>query len=161
MRKVRFVGLLFTFLLLVGCSFWSDPVQDDLLNYINNELDALVELEEEAVSEYESVVGDNYIDDWTTYFHIEEVVIPKYRHFVDKLESIRPATKEVREVHEIYIEAVNKQQNAMVKILAGIEAQNLELIFDANELLDEGRAGIRKFINEIEELADNHNVVLD
>ncbi|QTC40333.1 hypothetical protein I7V34_14185 [Bacillus sp. V3] len=154
--KVLILGMMML-LLLSGCS---DPVQDDLLNYINEDLKDLTILEEEALAEYESVTGDNYEDDYTTYVHIKDVVMPAYKDFLDQLEEVKPATSEVQEIHELYIEAVNLQNNAFIKILAALEQQDYEMVADANEMLADGRAGIRKYTNELEKLADEHNVEL-
>lgn len=150
--------LLICVVLLVLLSGCSDPVQDDLLNYINEDMKPLAVLEEDTIAEYDSVTGDNYVDDLTTYFHIEEVVVPMYRDFIEQLEAVNPKTSEVQELHESYIEAVNIQNNAMLKILAAIDQQDYDMIADANEMLAEGRAGIRSFTNELEELAEEHNV---
>jgi len=146
------------FVLLAMLSGCSDPVQDDLLNYINEEMKPLAVLEEEAIAEYDSVTGDNYVDDMTTYIHIEEVVVPMYRDFIEQLEAVNPETSEVQELHESYIEAVNIQNNAMLKLLAAIEQQDYDMVADANKMLAEGRAGIRSFTNELEKLAEEHNV---
>jgi Tfp pilus assembly protein PilP len=61
-RKVFFLGAVIL-LLLSGCG---DPVQDDLLKYVNEDLKELAVLEEDAIAEYDSVTGDNYVDDYTT-----------------------------------------------------------------------------------------------
>jgi hypothetical protein len=66
-----------------------------LQQYINEDLKELAVLEEDAIAEYDSVTGDNYVDDYTTYVHIEEVFIPMYKDFLDQLEEVRPATLEV------------------------------------------------------------------
>jgi hypothetical protein len=87
--------------------------------------------------------------------------MPMYKDFLDKLEEVRPATPEVQEVHELYIEAVNMQNNAFLKILAALEQQDYDMIADANEMLAEGRAGIRKYTNELERLAEEHDVELE
>ncbi|MFI8577801.1 hypothetical protein ACIGEL_19100 [Rossellomorea aquimaris] len=146
------------FVLLLVLSGCSDPVQDDLLNYINEEMKPLAVLEEEAIAEYDSVTGNNYVDDMTTYIHIEEFVVPMYRDFIEQLEAVNPETSEVQELHESYIEAVNIQNNAMLKLLAAIEQQDYDMVADANEMLAEGRAGIRSFKSELERLAEEHNV---
>ena len=151
-----FLGLI----LSIGLSGCSDPVKDDLLNYINEDLKELGVLEEEALAEYASVTGDNYVDDLTTYTHIEEVVIPLYSDFLEQLEEIDPETGEVKEVHEQYIKAGNPQNNAFIKILAALEEQNYDLVAEANEMLAEGRTEIRSFKKDLGKLAKEHNVKL-
>ena len=111
-------------------------------------------------SKYASVTGENYVDDLTTYSHIEEVVIPMYSDFLEQLEEINPETGEVQEVHEQYIKAVNTQNNAFIKILAALEEQDYDMVAEVNEMLAEGRTGIRGFKKDLGKLAKEHNVKL-
>jgi Tfp pilus assembly protein PilP len=61
-------------ILLSGCS--SDPVQDDLHNYVNKEMKEAAKLESTAVLAYEGVSGTNYRDDQTMYDVLNRDVIP-------------------------------------------------------------------------------------
>ena len=153
--KIASIIIMIT-LFLFGCG--QDPVQQDLLNYLNNEMPELADLESEVLKDYESVTGPNYKNDLETYKVITGKVIPKYRNFISKLEAIQPKTSEVRELHELYIGAVNKQYNAIVQISAAIFNQDANLVVQANEKLNEGRKEIRNFHNKLQELASKHNV---
>ncbi|WP_235849019.1 MULTISPECIES: hypothetical protein [Bacillaceae] len=153
------LGTVLALFLLAGC--FSDPVQDDLEDYVNNQIMPLAEEEEEIVALYESVTGVNYTDDFILYDTIELDIIPKYQTFINDLEAIRPATSEVREVHETYIQASNVQYNAMVMILEAIEFQDQGMIIDANEKLDEARTLFRQFQYDLEDLLDEHNLELE
>ncbi|WP_255298350.1 hypothetical protein [Brevibacillus dissolubilis] len=148
------LSLLFT----AGCLF--DPVQDDLIAYINDRVKPLAPLEAEAMDAYDSVTGVNYKNDAETLTVIRDTVMPKYRDFITKLEAVQTDTPEVRAAHEIYIAAANKQYNAMVQITAALEQQDVEMIHKANEMLDEGRKGLRDYQNQLRELADAHGVTL-
>ena len=144
--------------LLVACG---DPVADELEKYVNEDLEPLVEREEEVINEYDSVTGAGYTDDYTTFVHLDTVVIPLYLDFIADLESIKLENKEVRDVHEIFIAATNKQYDAMVKMLAALDQQDYELVGEANEMLTEGRAGLRDYQAELESLLDEHGMYLE
>ncbi|MDG5786765.1 hypothetical protein QA612_04620 [Evansella sp. AB-P1] len=122
------------------------------------DLEPLVELEDVIVYEYNSVIGINATDDWTTYVHIEEVVVPMYLDFIDRLEAVSPDTREVRGAHEIYIQASNLQYNAMLKTLSALEFQSYEMMSEANQMLSEARATMRRYVHEMEDLAEKHNI---
>ena len=154
MKKLLFV--LTSALFLAACG--SNPVQDDLINYINEEVSPLFETETEIVEAYESVTGDNYTDDNELYNALESYIIPKYSDFIDDLEQITPETEEVRAIHEEYIEASNLQYNAMVKMLPALENQDYALISEANEMLSEGRSKMRHYVSSLESLAKENNV---
>jgi PBP1b-binding outer membrane lipoprotein LpoB len=147
----------FIFLTIAGCG-GQDPVQKDLLNYVNNEMPKVDDLESNALSGYNSVTGNNYTDDSEMYRVLTDSVIPTYRTFTQKLEEIKPQTPEVQAIHEIYIEAVNNQYNGMVQLSAACENQDTNLVAQANEKLDKGRKGIRDFQSKLDELSKKHGV---
>jgi len=141
--------------ILAGCG--SNPVQDDLIHYINEEVLPLADEENAITGAYESVTGENYVDDESLYAELE-TLIPKYRDYVAKIEEINPETDEVKELHELYIAASNKQYNAMVQISAALENQDVNLVSEANGKLDEARSGMREYRNRLEALAKEHDV---
>ncbi len=155
-HMVFVVTVIFVPLLLMGCR--QDPVQKDLLDYLNNKLAPLAETETQIANSYDSVIGENYTTDEETHRVLTEDVMPKYRDFALKLEEIQPQTQEVQEIHELYITAVNKQYNAIVQMIAALEHQDTSLVVEANERLSEGRSGIRNYHNKLHALAVKHNV---
>ncbi|PUB11706.1 hypothetical protein [Paenisporosarcina sp. OV554] len=150
-------GLLIS--LLAGCG--SNPIEEDLLTYMNESLPSLSEQEFEAVALYDSVSGPNYTDDETMYYTILYEVIPKYRVFIDNLEKIEIETEELTKIHEIYIEAVNIQNSGFLTILTAIEEQDSEKINEANAKLTEARTMIRDYQNKLDALAEENDVKIE
>ncbi len=146
--------LLLIILLFAG----GDSVQDDLIDYINNDLPEITELDSDVRELYES--ARNSSNDQTMYLIIKNSVIPKSKQLIDEAEDIEIETKEVRELHEIYLESINKQGQAFTLMLAALEAQDYTLITSANEKLDESRKLMRDYEEELEELMEEHDVVL-
>lgn len=161
MKKVNlFFLLMILAVTFVGCSF-KDPIQDDILKYVNEDLPPIASLEAESVLAYQNATGDNYKDDNDLYQTLELNVIPKYRDFVNELETISPDTKELRNIHEVYIEAANNQLNAFLKVQSAIENQDSELIIEANQMLADSRAKLRQWQGDLKDLAKEHNVDLN
>lgn len=158
MKKLILLPVFLFTLVLSAC--FSDPVLDELLVYLNDELPKITPLEMEAISAYDSVTGTNYTSDQALYDALLVDIIPTYQEFADKLEGIRLETEEVREVHEGYIEGVNLQYNAFNKIVTALEQQDRAMIEEANLLLDQGRKHLRDFKFNIEKLASEHEVEL-
>jgi aspartate-semialdehyde dehydrogenase len=156
MKRRLFVLIIPLLLMLSGCS--GDPVQDDLLNYVNKEMKDVGKLESTAVSAYEGVSGTNYQDDQTMYDTLMNDVIPNYSEFVKELESVKIETDEVREIHEIYIEGANIQFNAFAKIKQALENQDADLIQEANDMLADARGHIRDYQTKLNKLAKEHDV---
>lgn len=159
LKKLLLVPVLLLTLILSGC--FSDPVQEDLLVYLNEELAAISHLEKEALTAYESVTtGVNDTSDQELYDTLNLEVIPAYQEFATKLEAIKVETEELREIHEGYIEAVNLQYDAFVKIAIALEELDPGKIEEANSMLDEARPLLRDFKYNIEQLAKEHDVRL-
>ncbi|MCM3568597.1 hypothetical protein [Neobacillus mesonae] len=152
----------FLFLMMVflsGC--FGDPIQDDLVNYINNEMKDAAEYEKTAVSAYESVTGANFVDDQTLYDTLMNDVIPNYNSLIKELDKAKIETDELREIHEIYIEGADIQYNAFAKIKQALEEQDANLIQEANEMLADARKHIREYQTKLEKLAKEHDVKLE
>jgi hypothetical protein len=158
LKKWLLVPVLFFTFILSGC--FSDPVQDDLLVYLNEDLAEIAHLEDEALTAYESVTGPNYTDDYILYETLLIEVIPAYQEFQNELESITVKTDELLDAHETYIEAVNLQSSAFLKIVTAIEEFDRAKIEEANGMLNDARKLMRDFNHDIEKLADEHNVEL-
>lgn len=75
-NKIISVSAIFAiaFTMLAGCE--ADPVVDDLTNYIKKQMPAITELENSVASEFNSVVGTNYVDDQTQFIKLKDKVIP-------------------------------------------------------------------------------------
>ncbi len=155
--KKRFVALLVPiFFLLAGCL--NDPVQDDLLNYVNKEIKGAAKLESKAVSAYESVTGTNYTDDQTTYDALNHEIIPAYNKFRNELDDIKIETDELKKVHEIYKEGAEMQSDAFKKIKQAIENQDANQIQEANTMLADARKLINDYKKKLNQLAKEHDV---
>lgn len=151
--------ILFVFLItitLYGCG--NDVVQEDLLNYINEELPKIVDLESTVIEGYDNVSGNNYTNDEVMYLSIRDEILPASLRLIEAAEDITPETKEVKDIHEIYISAINTQNSAFTTILSALETQDYEKISIANEKLDDSRKKMRDYTSSITELAKEHNV---
>lgn len=163
MKKKLFliVSILLTVLCagLIGCS---NPIKDELLTYINDDLSKLAEMENTAISTFESVTGQNYKDDASLYNALIETVIPNYSKLTSELETIalKLKTPEIRKLNEKYIEGANLQSNAFVTFRVALEEGDSSKVLAANEKLDQGRKLIREFITELNDLCSKNGVQL-
>jgi hypothetical protein len=159
MKKRLFALVIPIIFLLAGC--FGDPVQEDLLNYVNKEMKNAGKLEGAAVSAYEGVSGANYQDDQTMYDTLINDVIPNYSEFIKELEAVTIETDEVRVIHEIYIEGANIQFDAFAKIKQALEDQDANLIQEANDMLADARKHIRDYQTKLDNLAKEHDVKIE
>ncbi|MGJ7922376.1 hypothetical protein [Neobacillus sp. LXY-4] len=160
MRARRWFGMWFfsALFLLTGC--FNDPVQNDLLNYVNKEMTPAYELENKAVLAYESVTGANFLNDQALYDALQMEVIPNYQKFLKEIKSVKIETDELKEIHKLYISGAETQYKAFTTILEALETQDPKLIEEANDLLNQGKKQINDYLNKLDKLADEHNVEL-
>lgn len=158
MRKSLVILFLFTLVILSGC--FNDPIQDDLLNYVNSDMKTAYELEKKAVSAYESVTGTNFSNDQVLYDTLQNEVIPTYEQFIKELKAIKVETDELKKIHAIYIKGAETQYRAFKVIIEALENQDPALIEEANAILEQGRNQISDYQNKLDQLAEEHNVNL-
>lgn len=148
-----------SFAMLIACG--TNPVQQDLVNYINVEMEKVRELESTAVQAYASVSGENYENDSIMYTVISETVLPNYQEFYNTLSSIKPATEEVASLHREYVRAASDQLEAFNLIIEAIEKQDVQIINRANEDLSQARALLALWREDLDSACVKHNVVFD
>ncbi|MGG4490401.1 hypothetical protein [Metabacillus idriensis] len=161
MKKLLCVCLFIFLFLLSGCSGSEDPVQEELLSYVNEILPEVTEKETAAISAYDSVSGENYTNDEVMYSVMVDEVSPTYNSFIADLEEVQVESEKLKALHENYIEAVNIQHSAFILIISGLEEQDRGKIIEANEKLATARKMIREFSDELETLAEEHDVTLE
>ncbi|MWV44934.1 hypothetical protein GRF59_15030 [Paenibacillus sp. HJL G12] len=158
-KLIILISTMLLFNVLMGCSK-TDPVTEELLSYINEQMVPLFTEEQELVNTYESVTGANFTDDETTYNVLVDKVIPGYNEFTGKVESVKIESKELREVHNIYIDGLNRQNSALTTIAYALEEQDIKTITEANEKLSEARKMMREYQDKVKELAEKYKVKL-
>jgi len=159
--KTRLLPLLVAILLafgIAGC--FSDPVQDDLLNYLNKLSPELVADEERIYDDYGSVAGVNYTDDPTMHAKLVDDVIPDMKRLIKDLESMKLETSEVKNVHQKWIDAAKMQLKGFETLQTALEQQSAAGVDQANEYFDKATTMYKEHETAIENLAKQHNVEL-
>jgi hypothetical protein len=160
MLKMKSLVFLFVGIVLFSqCS--TDPVQKDLLNYVNVELPKLAPLESESINAFGKVVGQNYTTDSALYAIVKNAVIPKYSDFTSKLQAVTPATDEVKAIHKEYVEAAQDQLEGFKYIVDAIDKQNGDEILKAKSDIDKAGSLIDQWKKDLMEDCKKHNVVLE
>ncbi|MGG3887638.1 hypothetical protein [Metabacillus fastidiosus] len=154
-KKLKIIIAVCIVTLLAACS---NPVQEEIISYVNEDLPEIAKLEEEVIGKYDNVTGENYKDDEILYDALTNEIIPDYSQLIDKLEAIQLSDKELRDIHEDYIEAANQQYSAFTKMLAAIENQDYALIEEVNGILSQSRKDMRDYQYDLKEYAEENDV---
>lgn len=143
---------------LTGCGK-SNPIQEDLINYINNQLPTVVELENKISTEYEANTGDNFTDDPTLAAKLKNVIIPASDELLAKTKTIVPVTEEVLKVHSKYIAVVAEQNEAFNLLLQAAQKSDTKLVTTANEKLRDADKVSKEYLSDIQDLKKEYKIV--
>ena len=133
-----------------------DAIQDDLLDYINNDCVEMIKLDAEVHDLYEKARSS--ANDYAMYTILSNEVIPQSQELRDEAEGLEIETKEVKAVHELYIDSINKQHQAFTLMLSALENQDYVVLTQANEKLDESKKLMRDYETALKDLAKEHDV---
>ena len=108
MKKLLLLMLCFTLsFTFAGCESEEtfNETADELISYINNDLKELADIEGAFLDSYESVTGDNYVDDYTTYEELLNNTLPLVQQLDNKAVEVSENIKDskIREVHRLYV----------------------------------------------------------
>ncbi len=128
----------------------SEDVAGDLKKYAT-QVTPLVSVENDLLSRYAAVTGENFVDDGTLYDALQGLV-PDVNAYVGQLEAIHPQTATLQAIHAKYVDAWNKYGQAFQVSMAALENQDPAQLADANKLLAQARALVIEWQNDIKAL---------
>ena len=151
----KFLALLLmvvmSFAILTGCS---DPVYDDLDNFLNVEMT-------EVNADYEKIKAEiatweTLADDAALAKSLNEVLIPLVDSSLEKLENINPATDEVKDVKEKYVDVMEAYKEGFTALAEGCVTQDEATIKKGYESAGKAVELLDVYNNALEELAAEH-----
>lgn len=153
MKKILALLLMvvMSFTLLTGCS---DPVYDDLENFLNVEM---VDVNADytkittEVGTWETLEDDNAIKK-----SIDDTLLPLVNGSLEKLGGINPETEEVKAIKEKYVKVMDTYKEAFETLAKGCETQDEETINTATAKLEEAVGLLDEYNKALEELAKEY-----
>lgn len=128
--------------LLGGCAInrgLTSPVTVNLVNYINQGILSIAELEKKSLERYASVTGKNYTTDQRIHDELKGFIIPTYERFVNGLKAITPGDPEIQRAHATYVNAADLMLKGFREKLTGIEQNNDKIIIEGNLKIEKAR----------------------
>lgn len=134
--------------------------QEALLNYINNDVIELGNIENELLASYGSVTGDNYANDLVTYTEFTTNTLQLAQQLNNKAVSITNGIEdeEILEIHRLYMNYSSKMLNTITIMVSAIEKQDALLMSQANEELNEANNAVLDYKLALNELAEKYGV---
>ena len=138
--------------LLAGCG--SDPVYDDLENFLNVEM-------KEVNAEYTQVTAEvgtweNLEDDTAIKKSIDDTLLPLVNGSLEKLKDITPETEEVKAIKDKYVRVMETYKTGFEALSEGCETQDEATINAGSQKLEEAVELLDEYNKALEELAKEH-----
>lgn len=133
MKKLHawWIVILSVAFLVAGCG--TDPVEEDVNNYLKNELPKLSTLEKEIITDFSTISANRQLDAEALHKDLSDKVLSKYETFVQELEKIKPATQEVQQAHEKYVTAARAQLEAFRAVVSAMKTKDQAEVTAARE----------------------------
>ena len=160
MRRVTLILLA----LAVGCLFImsgcnSDPVKKDIISYSETVIP--------IINNFDDVIGkklDEIGKEKDKNLFMKKTkgeLLPILKDFREKVVAVKPASKELQDVHKLYIDMVSTTENGMMLLVESLEKQDQSIYKTAMEKINAGQAMENQYKAAFKDLANKHGVVLD
>ena len=154
MKKI-FAILLMTvmaFTLFTGCG--SDPIYDDLENFLNVEM-------VEVNADYEKLTAEvgtweTLEDDAAIKKSIDDTLLPLVNGSLEKMSGINPETEEVKAIKDKYVKMMEAYKTGFEALSEGCETQDEATINAGSQKLEEAVGLLDEYNKALEELAKEH-----
>lgn len=138
----------------------ASAVQEDLINYLNNQMPPLSELQDKVSKESAPIMEKN-VDYATAAAKLKDVIIPDSNELVTKTKAVVPQTEEVRKVHNEFIALVTDQQEVFNLLLKGFQAaqeNDVALLNTLNEKITNIANKPNNYVADLEALAKKYEI---
>ncbi len=141
---------------LTGCG---DPVADDMIDYVNNQMKPLAELQSKVAKEFSTATEDENATNEMISAKLKDGIIPVCDELIKKTKAVVPKTEEVSKIHSKYTELVTKQREAMALFLEAFQKNDESLMNTAGEKMEQVGKLSTEYSADVEALKKEHDIV--
>lgn len=130
----------------------------DLVDYVNQDILGITQLENRALADYAAVTGKNYTNDQALLAALNDQVIPLYKRFLDLLRKVAPRQQEIAQLHALYVSGAEDLYAGFNLIRTGVEQADEHLVRAANSKIENGRKKTERWRAQLLALYEAHGV---
>lgn len=145
-------------LLLVACG--SKNKTEELLDYMNNNIPKLAEMEQEMISDYNNLISDDSINDEKVYEELNNKIIPLAQDLHDVAENMLPSIKDpdLKDIHKVYIEYTDAYLSYFKTVASSNDIRDPELFSVASEKFEEAKKLAENYSSSLKSLIEKYNL---
>jgi len=136
-------------------------VQEDLVEFINEELPAIAADKNNALAVYNSYFTGADIDNDALVADLKANVLPSMETYITNLSAIQVDTPEVEEIKQMYLVGIQKQYEAMKMVVNAVENQMPDYLVQAEALIVEAEIYMSDYEAKVIEIANNNNITIN
>ncbi|MBQ8166139.1 MAG: hypothetical protein IJZ96_03785 [Lachnospiraceae bacterium] len=136
-------------------------VQEDLVEFINEELPAIAADKNNALSIYNSYFTGIDIDNDALVADLKNNALPSMETYISNLSAIQVDTPEVEEIKQLYLVGIQKQYEAMKMVVNAVENQMPDYLVQAEALIVEAEIYMTDYEAKVVEVAGNNQITIN
>ena len=136
-------------------------VQEDLVEFINDELPGIATDKDNALTIYNSYFNGTDVDNSALLTDLKSNAIPSLEKYIENLSAIEVETEEVKEVKQAYLMGVQKQYEAMKMVVNAVENEMPDYLVQAEALIVEAQTYMNDYENKVKELAASNQITIN
>ena len=130
-----------------------------LVEYVNQDIMGISELESIAFQHYTAVTGKNFTTNQAVLSSLKNDVIPTYQRFLYLLRNIDPQTAEIKQMHAVFIQGAEIIYSGFKTKMIGLQTQDENLVQLADEEIKKGVMETFKWRTQLNALYKKYDIV--
>ena len=139
----------------------TNAVQEDLVEFINDELPGIAADKDSALSIYNSYFTGSDIDNAALVADLKNNAIPSMETYITNLNAIEVETTEVQEIKQLYLMGIQKQYEAMKMVVNAIESEIPDYLVQAEALIVEAQLYMKDYETKVVEIAASNQITIN
>lgn len=140
----------------------ASEVKDEFIQFVGTDIPKVEKDEADVMNKYNAYFAEGTsVDTDALLKDLSENLLPKYKTFLDSVESIEVKTDEVKALKDQYYDAMNTQYEALQKVETAVKDKNKDLQTEAQKMLADAQSKYTAYNDAVYALAQKENVTLN
>ena len=140
----------------------ASEVKDEFIQFVGTDIPKVEKDEADVMNKYNAYFAEGTsVDTDALLKDLSENLLPKYKTFLDSVESIEVKTDEVMALKDQYYDAMNTQYEALQQVETAVKNKNKDLQTEAQKMLSDAQSKYTAYNDAVYALAQKENITLN